>query len=179
MRYLHIRRIALTLMLLIFCMSSYAQTDELSDNQPKTEKTKKKAHKKKFKNEDRPTVLKDMYLFGVARNYHDSITYFTNITPISKVVCDKETGFIDGLNLYTAQLENHLLKNGRFGYLCATFYAKNMKNAEKIYVKLKKKIDKKRFTRVEPLGDFVYQFVSPENIYRNVIKANGDEEDGN
>ena len=42
MRYLHIRRIALTLMLLIFCMSSYAQTAELSDNHPKTEKKKKK-----------------------------------------------------------------------------------------------------------------------------------------
>jgi|GEM_PF-1440020 len=179
MRNPHIHRVALTLMLFFFCVGIHAQTDEPSSDQPQTEKANKRAAKKKFKNEDRPTVLRDMYFFGVARNYHDSVTYFTNITPIPKVVCDKETGFIDGLNLYTAQLENHLLKSGRFGYLCATFYAKSMKKAEKIYVKLKKKTDKKRNTHVEPLGDFIYQFISPENIYRNVIKTNEEDEDAN
>ena len=108
--------------------------------QTKKVKKAKEIKVKRTNGNERETTLKDMYLFGVARNYRDSITYMTNIAPIHKIVCDKATGFIDGLNLYTDQLESFLLKEGHSGYICATYYAKSMKKAEKLYIKLRKKI---------------------------------------
>ncbi len=181
---LHFLRYSIVLSLLFFssilnqnaCDTNYLyQTDNTSDNTKVKDKASKKKSKK-IKTEERETILKDYYLFGVAQNYHDSITYFTNISPIKNVVCDKATGFIDGLNLYTNQLEKYLLQQGHAGYICATFYAKSMKEAEKKYITLRKKISKHDYTRIEPLGNFIFQFVSPENIYRNVINPNSEDE---
>lgn len=126
---------------------------------------------------ERATFTKDVFMFGIARSYQDSITYLTNISPIQKAVFDKSTGFIDGLDLYTNQLETHLLMKGRNGYICATFHYKSMKQAENAYLKLRKKISNKKYTSIEPLGDFMYHFVSPENIYRNVPTGASEDDD--
>ena len=140
------------------------------------ENRKEKSNKTEQVEKERETELRDVYLFGVSCNFQDSVTYFTNITPIRKAVFDKATGFIDGIRLYTEQLENYLLQKGHMGYISTTFYAKSMKAAEKIYAKLRKKIAKKSYTRIEPIADFNYQFVSPENIYRNVIQPVSEED---
>ena len=186
MKSTYISRLFYILLLITVCAGIPVNTIS-GTTLPSNSMTSKKAQTKKVKKakeikvkrtngNERETTLKDMYLFGVARNYRDSITYMTNIAPIHKIVCDKATGFIDGLNLYTDQLESFLLKEGHSGYICATYYVKSMKKAEKLYIKLRKKINKAKFTHVEPLGNFMYQFVSPENIYRNIINTDDNDE---
>lgn len=158
--------------------TAFSQKKASVENVEEQSSAPKSKKKKNAKAEtERETVLKDVYLFGVSRSYADSITYFTNISLIRNAVFDKATGFIDGIRLYTEQLENHLLQGGHTGYISATFYAKTRKKAEKIYTRLRKKTVKKSHTRIEPLGDFEYRFVSPENIYRNILPQTEEEED--
>ena len=128
-------------------------------------------------NEDKGTSQKDIYMFGVAYNYMDSITYVTNVDHIANAFFDNNTGYIDGIDLYTNQLETHLLQQGHAGYICTTFYAAKRKKAEKEFLKIKKKLYKKKYTQVLPLGDFSYQFISTENIYRNYVKPKQGDDD--
>lgn len=159
----------------LFVLSFCLVIDVSAGHPNRDKKRKPRQELKQNKLQERETFTKDVYMFGVARNYMDSVTYLTNINCVRRVVFDKQTGFVDGLNLYTRQIENFLASQEHIGYLCTTFYANTRKKAEKMYVKIRKKCEKKNFTRIEPLGDFEFKFVSPENIYRNVLTPSEEE----
>ena len=126
---------------------------------------------------ERMTFQKTVYMFGIAQSYMDSVTYVTNVDRVENVVFDKGTGYVDGLDLYTTQLETYLLQQGHAGYVCTTFYATDRKKAEKRFLKIKRRMLRQKYTQVQNLGDFAYRFVSTENIYRNMPKQGRSDDD--
>lgn len=112
------------------------------------------------------------YLFGVAISYADSVTYITNICPVSQIKYDKRTKTTIGAELYTESLKNYLLQQGKTGYLCSTFMCKSMKEAEKKVVALRNKTIKQKQTRLQAIDAFRYEHINTDNIFSNVGQGN-------
>lgn len=112
---------------------------------------------------------KTVYLFGIAKNYADSVTCLTGVMKMDHVNIDKNTKGVANLDMYTDQLNNYFKHQNLFGYICATFYSENSKNIEKQYLKLKKKISKESGTTLKMLteSDFKYNYVNSKQIYHN------------
>lgn len=110
-----------------------------------------------------------IYFVGTARNFQDSITYITDIASIDNVAIDPHTGSVANLEVYTEQLNLYLLRGGHQGYVCTTFYAKDLKGIEKLYLKLKRRFTKDKSTRIQPIAinEFRFQYVDPQSIYKN------------
>ncbi len=107
------------------------------------------------------------YLFGVAQSYSDSTTFVTNITPIDGMSYDVKTNTPLGLDLYTASLRDFLATQGKKSYVCTTFFFKNIKEAEKKVLKIRKKASKNTATKLMPLPEFNYEYISTEHIQYN------------
>lgn len=127
--------------------------------------------------DENQTVIKKVYMFGIANNYQDSVTYLTNIVPIEKAVFDKNTGYMNLLEVYSNQLQTYLLKQGHAGYICTTFYTKEIKKTEELYLKIKRRINKDKGTKIQMLSDFTFQQVNHGTIYKNNIKKKAEDDD--
>lgn len=113
------------------------------------------------------------YFLGVAKSFQDSITYMTDVAGLSGIAYDKKTGSPLNIEMYTEQLSKYMAGEGRRGYICTTYTARDRKHIEKLYLKLKKRITKERGMRIMPLtpSEFSYQAVDPNTIYRNASEA--------
>lgn len=127
--------------------------------------------------------FKKVYFLGVAKNYQDSVTVFTDIMTVDHIAIDPKSGDVANQEQYTSQLANYFLKNGRQGYICATFMTYDAKSMEKLYLRLKKRVAKESMTHLEELaiGSFTYKAVDPSTIYRNAPAqpVEGDETESN
>lgn len=121
-----------------------------------------------------PVVYRNVYMYGIAQNVTDSITYLTEIYPVEGVEFDKHSGFFNGLDLYSDQLRDYLLAKGKEGYICTTFYALKRKDAEKGFIKIKKHIDRNDATRYQPLPEFSYHHIDMSHIYRGYVQPDKD-----
>lgn len=123
------------------------------------------------------SVEKKMYLFGVAKNYTDSLTYITGIFPLEKVAVNKSTDGVANLEMYSGQLREFFNKQGKLGYICATFFSDKDKDIEKQYLKLKKRMLKAKgmILRVISDTDFKYEYIDPKTIYRNEVNEEEEE----
>ena len=120
---------------------------------------------------DKSVIKEKMYFFGVARNYTDSIACLTDIIPIDTVSVSKKTNEVVNIEMYTSQLEYFFKLQGLSGYICATFTAPTEKAIEKLYLKLKKRIDKDKGATLKMVtnSQFKYEYVNPNRVYRNEL----------
>lgn len=127
--------------------------------------------------ENAKTFNQKVYLFGTAVNHQDSTTYITGIMPIENVTFNKKREAIIGLELYSAQLQDYLLQQGHTGYICTTFFETKANKLEKKFIKLKKHLKKDKTTSFKDLPEFKFEYVSPENIFRNVPQKPAEDEE--
>lgn len=130
------------------------------------------AKKKKTANE---AMEKTMYLFGVAKNYGDSISVMTAIFPMERVALMPNKA-VANLEMYTEQLSLFFKLQGQYGYICATYYADSYKDAEKKYLKVRKRFRKETNLTLQTLSndDFKYEYVDSKQIYRNDVSISGE-----
>jgi hypothetical protein len=81
-----------------------------------------------------------MYMFGFAASFKDSVVYITEIQDVKNVWYDTKSKFLLGRDNYSAQLKDYFKDKMQMpDRVCMVFFAKTMKEAEKKYLKLRKK----------------------------------------
>ena len=90
--------------------------------------------------EAKQVQLPHMYMFGFAASFKDSVVYLTEIQDVKNVWYDKKTKFLMGRDSYSAQLKDYFKEKMQMNdRVCMVIFAKNQKQAEKKYLKLRKK----------------------------------------
>lgn len=84
-------------------------------------------------------VVPKMYMFGFAASFSDSIVHFTDVQELKDVWIDTKTNFLLGRDSYSYQLRDYLAEHGMKDATCITSFALKQKDAEKKYLKLRKK----------------------------------------
>lgn len=84
-------------------------------------------------------IAPNMYMFGFAASFGDTIVYFTDIQHIDSAWVDKKSDFLQSRDIYSAQLRDYLAKTYKLdNRTCVVFYSKNRNKLEKKYVKLRR-----------------------------------------
>lgn len=86
--------------------------------------------------ENRP---KTVFMYGFAASFNDSTVYFTDIQQIDSAYIDSKTGFLYSRNDYSSQFHDYLKALGFDNPTCITSFALTRKDAEKKYLKLRKR----------------------------------------
>ena len=80
------------------------------------------------------------YLFGFVANFTDSVVYFTDIQEIENVTIQKKTKFLKDRDAYSDQLRYYFTDKLNMPHrTCIVSFGLTRKEAEKKYLKLKKK----------------------------------------
>lgn len=96
--------------------------------------------------QDQKTVVVDeMYMFGVAYTPLDSTVYITELQRIAKSEVYKKTKLLYNRSEYSAQLKNFVSNAGLDRMVTAVSYSPKRGKAEKKYIKMKQKYQKKGF----------------------------------
>jgi hypothetical protein len=84
--------------------------------------------------------LEHMYMFGFAASFVDSTLYLTDVQDVEGVWYDTKEKALLGRDSYSDQLKEYMKeKMGQPNRVCLVIFAKTKKQAEKKYLKLKKK----------------------------------------
>lgn len=93
-----------------------------------------------FKATAAPVVTPKAYMFGFVANFTDSVVYFTDIQTVDSVWYDKKTKFLLGRSGYSNQLRTYFTdKMNKPHSTCIVIFSLTRKDAEKKFVKLRKK----------------------------------------
>lgn len=79
-----------------------------------------------------------MYIFGFAASFNDTIVHFTNVQEIDSAWIETKGNFLQGRNLYSLELRNHLKYKGIENRTCIVVANKKRSKLEKQYLKMKK-----------------------------------------
>ena len=80
------------------------------------------------------------YMFGFIANFTDSVVYFTDIQTVDSVWYDKKTKFLLSRSGYSGQLREYFTnKMNKPHSTCIVVFSLKRKDAEKKFVKLRKK----------------------------------------
>ena len=112
--------------------------------------------------ENRPATV---FMYGFAASFNDSTVYFTPIQQMDSAFVDSKTDFLYGRADYSYQLRDYLERTGFPNATCITSFAMTRKEAEKKYLKLRKKyLDRGNYSiKYIKETDFTYQPVKVEN----------------
>lgn len=81
-----------------------------------------------------------MYMFGFAASFKDSVVYMTEIQDVQGAWYENKTRTLLGRDNYSSQLKLHFKEKMMMpDRVCMVFFATTMKEAEKQYLKLRKK----------------------------------------
>lgn len=103
---------------------------------------------------------KQIYIFGVAASFMDSVVYITDIQTLDSVKFDE--GFLANRSAYSYQLKNYIEQNENLpDRTCAVYYSSDKKKIYKEYSKLKNKYQKNKIS-IKPLtsGNFKFERVT-------------------
>ena len=79
-----------------------------------------------------------MYIFGFAASFNDTIVHFTNVQEIDSAWIETKGNFLQGRNLYSLELRNHLKYKGIENRTCIVVANKKRSKLEKQYLKMRK-----------------------------------------
>lgn len=83
------------------------------------------------------TVANEMYIFGFAASFNDTIVHFTDIQRLDSTWIDSKTKFLLGRDHYSNQMRNYIAGTLNMPQrTCITIYATTRKKIEKEYMKL-------------------------------------------
>ncbi len=80
-----------------------------------------------------------MYMFGFSASFQDSIIYMTDVQEVKNVWYDSKTKFLLGREHYSSQLKNYLENSMQQpNRVCVVMFAETRKEAEKLFIKMRK-----------------------------------------
>ena len=112
----------------------------------------------------KPTKL---YAYGFAASFNDSTVYITDIMEIDSAWVEARSGFLYSRDNYSYQLKTYLEQQGFQNPTCIISFAEKRKEAEKKYMKLRKK-----YTKVP--GAYTIKYLTEQDFRFNAISAIGD-----
>ena len=105
---------------------------------------------------------KQVYAFGVAASFNDSVVYFTEIQPLDSVKLNKY-GFLPQRDLYAYQLKNHLeFELKKPDYTCMIYFSENEGKLKKEANKVKGKYTKNKSIVLKAVDSKVFRFTKPQ-----------------
>ncbi len=111
------------------------------------------------KKKDEP---KNVYAFGVAASFTDSVVFYTPIQIIDGVALDK-SGFLPNRELYSYQLKNYFENQmNQPNRICMIYFSTNKKKLEKNQAKLLAKYRKNKANLLEVLPQDKFTFTKPD-----------------
>lgn len=114
----------------------------------------------------------NIYMFGFSASFADSTVYFTNIQKMDSAWTDTKTKFLLGRDIYTYQLKEYMTHDLSLpNRTCIVMYAKNQKEADKKYAKLKK------LYTVKSQGGYDVRYLTPEEFKFNDTNMFEEEEE--
>jgi hypothetical protein len=85
------------------------------------------------------TVVPQMYMFGFAASFNDTIVYFTDIQQVDSAWIESKSKLLQSRDIYSAQLRSHLsLKKQLDNRTCVVFYNTNREKLEKKFIKMRR-----------------------------------------
>ncbi|MBR4920704.1 MAG: hypothetical protein IKZ62_05245 [Prevotella sp.] len=80
-----------------------------------------------------------MYMFGFSASFQDSIIYMTDVQEVKNVWYDSKDKFLLGREHYSSQMKNYLENSKqKFNRVCVVMFAETRKEAEKLFIKMRK-----------------------------------------
>lgn len=117
------------------------------------------------------TPVGEMYMFGVAFSPLDSTVYVTELQPIKEAYVYKKSRLLYDRAAYSSQLKRFLADTGVDRMVSSVSYAPKRKNAEKKYLKMKQKYQKKGFL-VKHITSADFSFKEVENDVEEETSVN-------
>jgi hypothetical protein len=111
-------------------------------------------------------VSPNIYMFGLAASFNDTIVHFTEIQKVDSALIDKKSHFLLGRESYSLQLRGYLTNQQMPYRTTIIFYDDKLNKLQKKYLKVKKLYtgDKKRKThndvRLIPISDFKFTSIN-------------------
>ncbi len=113
---------------------------------------------------EKPTKI---YIYGFSASFNDSTIYLTDIMEVDSAWINTKNKFLYGRSSYSYQLKTYLQEQGVATPTCIVSYATSRKDAEKKYVKLKKKYTDSKgegfIVKYIPATDFKFHSVSADS----------------
>lgn len=121
-------------------------------------------------------VLTQVYMFGFAASFTDSVAYITDIQMVDSAYVYKKTGFLADRTLYASQLSSWLLTNlQRENMTCVVFFSPKRASLEKQFAKVKKKYQTGQAVVLTPLTSDTFQFTGEEWIESFEVQTSAEE----
>ena len=99
-----------------------------------------------------------VYMYGFAASFNDSTVYFTEIQQLDSAYVDSKTKFLHSRENYSYQLRDYLGAQGFKNATCITSFAMTRKEAEKKYLKLRKRYLEKGNYNIKYLKEQDFRF---------------------
>lgn len=104
---------------------------------------------------------KNVYAFGVATSFSDTVAYCTAIQVLDSVRLDKNH-FLPERELYSYQLKNYLEYDlGKPNFTCMIYFSRNRNKLEKEQSKVLSRIKKEGGQEIIPLNPDMFKFKKP------------------
>ena len=114
-----------------------------------------------------------VFMFGFAASFNDSTVYFTDIQEVDSVWLETKNKFLYSRDNYSYQLKDHLKEIGQEHATCLVVFAEKKKDAEKKYVKMRKRyVSNKKGQHLYNIkyinaNDFRFKGILPDIDYLN------------
>ncbi len=106
--------------------------------------------------------VKDVYAFGVAASFTDSVVFYTPVQVLDGVALDKN-GFLPNRELYSYQLKNYFENEmNQPNRVCMIYFSNNKTKLEKSRTKLLAKYRKNKSSLFEELPQDKFKFTKPD-----------------
>lgn len=100
-------------------------------------------------------MAKEMYVFGFAASFTDSIVHFTDIQRVDSAWTDSKSGFLLGRETYSYQLRSYLAnKLNQPNRTCITVFATKRNKIEKKYLKMMRQYSEQKGKKGIPVKGF-------------------------
>ena len=128
--------------------------------------------------EAKKTVVPQMYMFGFAASFTDTIVHFSEVQQVDNVWIDSKNGFLLERENYSVQLRNYLADKCKMPHrTCIVMFNQDRNKLEKSYLKLKQQYSNSRGNhfdiRILSTSDFKFSPIDlSENVEEQSAEAN-------
>lgn len=104
----------------------------------------------------------DVYIFGFAASFLDSVVYITDIQLMDSAYVEKKSKFLMDRAVYSDQLQTFIEENAAVeNYTCAVLFGLKKKDIEELHEKIKKRYAANDYLVLKqiPLDNFQFQLI--------------------
>ena len=101
---------------------------------------------------------RQVYMFGFATSFMDSVVYVTSIQPVSPVTWERHTRVLSNRSGYTEQMRYYLNNEGLTDRTIVVFFDKDKKKVEKRLQKLHRRYVHKQHYAWKEIGEDAFRF---------------------